>query len=117
MRRERRLPETGEIELEGGIAAQAEHCPGHFGLELPQIGRCQPASGLNQGQGGREIALCEARHHDALKAVQAGVTVLAVLHSNSERIVLKSLKTKLEKQLSALQVFLSKSDRDPFRIC
>jgi len=59
----------------------------------------------------------ELRHHDALKAVQAGVTVLAVLHSNSERIVLKSLKTKLEKQLSALQVFLSKSDRDPFRIC
>ena len=58
----------------------------------------------------------EMRHHDALKAAKAGVTVVCVLHSNSERAVMRRLKEKLEEKLPGLPVLLSRSDRDPFLI-
>jgi hypothetical protein len=58
----------------------------------------------------------ELRHHDALKAAAAGVTVVCTLHSNSERAVLKRLKSRLEERLAGLSVTLSRHDRDPFAV-
>ena len=58
----------------------------------------------------------EIRHHDALKAANAGMTVVCTLHSNSERAVLKRLKTRLAEALPSLAVELSRTDRDPFLI-
>jgi putative NIF3 family GTP cyclohydrolase 1 type 2 len=56
------------------------------------------------------------RHHDALKAARAGVTVVCALHSNSERAVLKRLEAGLSQRLPELKLELSKVDRDPFAI-
>lgn len=56
----------------------------------------------------------EMRHHDALKAARAGVTVVCTLHSNSERAVLSRLKTRLGEQASAVSVIISAEDGDPF---
>jgi dinuclear metal center YbgI/SA1388 family protein len=58
----------------------------------------------------------EMRHHDALKAAARGMTVVCTLHSNSERAVLKRLKTRLEELLPQLPVILSRKDRDPFQV-
>jgi dinuclear metal center YbgI/SA1388 family protein len=58
----------------------------------------------------------EMRHHDALKAATAGVTVVCTLHSNSERAVLKRLAARLSKALPGLSVSVSQQDRDPFSI-
>ena len=58
----------------------------------------------------------EVRHHDAIKAARAGVTVVCVLHSNSERAVLKRLKSRLEERLPELNYRISQSDRDPFQV-
>ena len=58
----------------------------------------------------------EMRHHDAIKAARAGTTVVCVLHSNSERAVMKRLKARLEEKLPGLPVLLSRTDRDPFEI-
>ena len=58
----------------------------------------------------------EMRHHDALKAARAGTTVVCVLHSNSERAVMKRLKTRLEEKLPGLPLVLSRADRDPFEV-
>jgi dinuclear metal center YbgI/SA1388 family protein len=58
----------------------------------------------------------EMRHHDALKAARAGVTVVCTLHSNSERAVLKRLQRRLAERLPALPVVLSRQDRDPFSV-
>jgi dinuclear metal center YbgI/SA1388 family protein len=58
----------------------------------------------------------EMRHHDALRAAQRGITVVATLHSNSERAVLKRLATRMRERLPQLQFHLSESDRDPFII-
>jgi dinuclear metal center YbgI/SA1388 family protein len=56
----------------------------------------------------------EMRHHDALKAVRAGLTVVCTLHSNSERAVLKRVQAKLRQLLPDLPTQLSQQDRDPF---
>lgn len=58
----------------------------------------------------------ELRHHDALKAAGAGMTVVCVLHSNSERAVLKRLMAGLAERLPGLAVAISEQDRDPFLV-
>ncbi|MDB5296363.1 MAG: hypothetical protein JWO31_2346, partial [Phycisphaerales bacterium] len=58
----------------------------------------------------------EMRHHDALKAARAGVTVVCTLHSNSERAALTRLAAMLAERLPDLAVVLSREDRDPFSI-
>lgn len=58
----------------------------------------------------------EMRHHDALKAARAGITVVCTLHSNSERVTLKRLMAQLAQRLPSLPMVLSQTDRDPFAI-
>jgi dinuclear metal center YbgI/SA1388 family protein len=58
----------------------------------------------------------EMRHHDAIKAARAGITVVCTLHSNSERATLKRLKQRLEQALPGLVCHLSQQDRDPFSV-
>jgi dinuclear metal center YbgI/SA1388 family protein len=58
----------------------------------------------------------EIPHHDALSAAKAGVTVVATLHSNSERATLKRLRDRLTHAAPNLTSTLSTLDRDPFQI-
>ena len=58
----------------------------------------------------------ELRHHDALAAASAGLTVVCTLHSNSERAVLKRLAARLAQSLSDLPTMISTADHDPFVI-
>lgn len=56
----------------------------------------------------------EMRHHDALAAVAAGVTVICTLHSNSERVALKEFADRVRTRLDGVNIDVSKIDRDPF---
>jgi len=58
----------------------------------------------------------ELRHHDALAAAQAGMTVVCTLHSNSERKVLARLQKRLKELLPSLPTHISEADRDPFAV-
>jgi hypothetical protein len=58
----------------------------------------------------------EVRHHDALRAASAGMTVVCVLHSNSERAVLRHVAERLSRELPELAVHVSRVDKDPFSI-
>jgi dinuclear metal center YbgI/SA1388 family protein len=58
----------------------------------------------------------EIRHHDALAAAAAGMTVVCLGHSNSERIALAALAERLSLALPRVRVVCSASDRDPFVI-
>jgi dinuclear metal center YbgI/SA1388 family protein len=58
----------------------------------------------------------ELRHHDALEAARAGVTVVCTLHSNSERAVLPRIQATLRDMLPDLPVSISAVDADPFTI-
>ena len=56
----------------------------------------------------------EVRHHDALAAARAGLTVICALHSNSERLVLRPLAASLGKKVRGVSFLVSDRDRDPF---
>lgn len=58
----------------------------------------------------------ELKHHDALRAAGAGMTVVCTLHSHSERITLATVARTLREQLPTVQWALSRADRDPFVI-
>jgi dinuclear metal center YbgI/SA1388 family protein len=66
--------------------------------------------------GGAQLYLTgELRHHDALEAARAGLAVVAVRHSVSERIVLARLAERLAKVAPLLATRVSQADADPFR--
>jgi hypothetical protein len=56
----------------------------------------------------------EMRHHDAIRAAAAGMTIVCTLHSNSERAVLRRLTARLSAALPGLEFLVSRQDRDPF---
>jgi dinuclear metal center YbgI/SA1388 family protein len=56
----------------------------------------------------------ELRHHDALRAVAAGLTVVCTLHSASERAVLLALEGRLAAALAGVSIVRSRVDREPF---
>lgn len=57
----------------------------------------------------------EVRHHDALSAVRRGVTVIAALHSNSERAAVRAYATRMAARLGPdVAVTTSTRDVDPF---
>ena len=58
----------------------------------------------------------EMRHHDALAAAEAGLTVICTGHSNSERRTLYRLADRMRAALPSLKVSVARSDRDPFEI-
>jgi putative NIF3 family GTP cyclohydrolase 1 type 2 len=58
----------------------------------------------------------EIPHHEALAAAKAGMTVVATLHSNSERATLKRLRDRLAEATGAVPFLISSVDRDPFQI-
>jgi putative NIF3 family GTP cyclohydrolase 1 type 2 len=55
----------------------------------------------------------ELRHHDVLRAVHAGMTVVCVLHSASERAALAPLAETLGKRLPGVTIVRSAADREP----
>lgn len=58
----------------------------------------------------------EIRHHDALAAARKGVTVVATLHSNSERAAVRSFASRLGPRLAPVDVRVSVADVDPFTV-
>jgi len=63
---------------------------------------------------GAELFLTgELPHHDALRAVRAGMTVIATLHSTGERIALPWLARELAERLGCT-AHVAAEDRDPY---
>jgi dinuclear metal center YbgI/SA1388 family protein len=56
----------------------------------------------------------EMRHHDALRAAAAGVTVVCALHSASERAVLARVEARMRRELPGVEVLRSAEDCEPF---
>ena len=101
--------EIGHLLIAGpteGTVARAAVCAGSCGNLLDDA-----------MEAGAELYLTgEVRHHDAVKAAGAGMTVVCTLHSNSERAVLKRLAKQLEETPGMPPIRISAADRDPFSI-
>lgn len=66
------------------------------------------------GAGAGVFVTGEIRHHDALAAARRGVTVIATLHSNSERAAVRAYARRLGERLHGVAVTASQADEDPF---
>jgi dinuclear metal center YbgI/SA1388 family protein len=67
------------------------------------------------GAGATLLLTGEVRHHDALRALEAGMAVVCTRHSTSERAALIGLERRLRELLPGVDVRRSDEDRDPFR--
>ncbi|MGA2916549.1 MAG: Nif3-like dinuclear metal center hexameric protein [Sedimentisphaerales bacterium] len=56
----------------------------------------------------------EIKHHQAIAAQEAGVTVICLSHTVSERFILKKVAKELQKSLKGVKIIVSKKDKDPF---
>lgn len=67
-------------------------------------------------RGGADVFVTgEIRHHDALAAARRGVTVIAALHSNSERAAVRAYASRIAARLGdGVAVTTSTRDADPF---
>ena len=85
---------------------------------VSRVAVCAGAGGELLGEAIRQRAQLfvtgELRHHDALAATRAGVSVVCALHSNSERAVLRRVKARLDATTRGIRVLVSEVDRDPF---
>jgi dinuclear metal center YbgI/SA1388 family protein len=101
--------EIGHLLIAGpvdGTITRAAVCPGSCGNMLDDA-----------ISAGAELYLTgEIRHHDAVKAAAAELTVVCTLHSNSERAVLKRLAKRLEETPEMPGIVVSSADRDPISI-
>jgi dinuclear metal center YbgI/SA1388 family protein len=79
-------------------------------------GSCGSLAGVAARAGAQLYLTGEIRHHDALSAAAAGMTVVCVGHSNSERPALERLAARLSLLRPKLDVVLSKQDKDPLEI-
>jgi putative NIF3 family GTP cyclohydrolase 1 type 2 len=79
-------------------------------------GSCGSLAGAAARAGAQLYLTGEMRHHDALSAAAAGMTVVCVGHSNSERPALERLAARLSLLRPKLDVVLSKQDKDPLEI-
>jgi dinuclear metal center YbgI/SA1388 family protein len=65
-------------------------------------------------QGADVLVTGEVRHHDALAAAAAGMTVVCARHSCSERRALLPYRDRLAERAPQVSFFLSEVDADPF---
>ena len=101
--------DVGHVLLAGpmhGLVKRAACCAGSCGDLMDRA-----------AERGAELYLTgELKHHDALRATRLGMTVVCVLHSNSERAVLKRVRERLERMLKGVEVRCCEADCDPFSI-
>lgn len=105
----RRELEVGHLLVAGPIDGEVHRvavCAGSCGDVLDDV----------IGRGAELFLTGEMKHHEALRAAARGVTVVCVLHSNSERAALRRLQAGLIDLLAGVDVELSDVDRDPFQI-
>jgi hypothetical protein len=89
-----------------GLISRGACCAGSCGSLFLQAAR----------RGAQVYLTGEMRHHDALAAAAAGMNVICVGHSNSERRCLPALADMLIQHLPELEVVVSDADVDPFQV-
>ncbi len=69
-------------------------------------------------QAGADVLVTgEIRHHDVLAALRRGLTIVATLHSNSERAAVRAFAERLGERLSGVDVRTSVVDGEPLSFC
>jgi dinuclear metal center YbgI/SA1388 family protein len=89
---------------------------GRIGLAACGVGAGRGVVCPAMAAGARLFVTGEMPHHDALTAAAAGMAVLCLGHSHTERIALTRLAEQLAMAAPKLKVIRSAQDRDPYEI-
>ena len=89
---------------------------GRIGLAACGVGAGASVYRLAIAEGAGLFVTGEMPHHDALAAAAAGMAVLCLGHSHTERIALSRLAEQLALAAPKLKVIRSAQDRDPYEI-
>ncbi len=89
---------------------------GRIGLAACGVGAGRGVCRQAIAAGARLFVTGEMPHHDALTAAEAGMAVLCLGHSHTERIALARVAEQLALVAPKLRVIQSKQDRDPYEI-
>lgn len=119
---------VGNLKEEMSATALATKCARKFGAHVKMADAGRPIRRLavlgGSGGGLLEEALAagadcvltgEADHHDALDALQVGVSLIVAGHFHTEFPVVPVLAGWLDKQFPGLTVSISRRNRDPFK--
>ena len=112
----RRIKNAVNVENVLVAAAGGPSAAAKVSLAACAAGSCGPMYRTAAAAGATFYLTGEMRHHDALAASAAGLTVVCLGHSNSERITLTRLADRLREMLPKLDAAVAASDRDPFDI-
>jgi dinuclear metal center YbgI/SA1388 family protein len=103
--------------IKGALGVEHVLVAGRLERELTRVAVCAGSGGdfvPDAILAGAELLLTgELRHHDTLRAVASGMSVVCTLHSTSERLALESLRRKLMDRLTDLEIARSREDREP----
>ena len=97
--------------------ATAMRHQGQNATSVSTIALCAGAGASVIGVANAHVYLTgEMRHHDVLRANEAGTTVIVCDHTNTERGYLPTLKQQLDSKLPDLEVLISQADREPLDV-
>jgi dinuclear metal center YbgI/SA1388 family protein len=105
------------------LVAPVRHSARKGGARSPRVsvaacgaGSCGELYRAAVGGGATFYLTGEMRHHDLLAATAAGMTVVCLGHSNSERLALPALAKRMQEACPRLRAAISKLDRDPLEV-
>jgi putative NIF3 family GTP cyclohydrolase 1 type 2 len=111
---------VGELveRVKQGLGVDHVLVAGSLEVEVTRAAVCAGSGGELLGDaiaaGAKVFVAGEVRHHDALRASRAGMSVVCVRHSVSERAALVALEKLLTQALPGVAFRRSAEDCDPF---
>jgi putative NIF3 family GTP cyclohydrolase 1 type 2 len=103
--------------LKRALGADRALVAGELDAEVTRVAVCAGSGGdfvKDAVRAGAQVLVTgEVRHHDALAALRAGLCVICLRHSVSERAALAPLGARLGAMLPGVTFLESKEDRDP----
>jgi dinuclear metal center YbgI/SA1388 family protein len=97
--------------------APAERHRGEDAAAISTIALCAGAGATVIGVSNAQLYYTgEMRHHDVLRANEAGSSVILCEHTNTERGYLPVLKKNLQAELPGVEFTISNADREPLTI-
>jgi len=112
------------VALAGMIGGNLARIAGEPGKRIRKVAVCTGSGGSLMGkvvESGAEVFITgDLKYHDARFAEESGIAVIDIGHFASERLILEPLgdflRSRAKSEAADLEVFVSKSEEDPFRL-
>ena len=110
--------------LNGVLGGTVVRITGDLRKRITRVAVCAGSGGSLMGKvlaAGAEVFITgDMKYHDARFAEESGLAVIDIGHFASEKLVLEPfgdfLRSKAKSEAAELEVFVSKSEKDPFKV-